>query len=73
MLAWGWTLEQDQARFTSNRDSVKRRASKANIVCYPGFSFLVLFYKCVFCDAVLLSGIVKFIFLMSNFAIDGVY
>ncbi|XP_025103910.1 ryanodine receptor-like isoform X4 [Pomacea canaliculata] len=31
MLAWGWTLEQDQARFTSNRDSVKRRASKANI------------------------------------------
>nr|KAG5704414.1 hypothetical protein BaRGS_024269 [Batillaria attramentaria] len=32
MLAWGWTLEQDQARFSTNRDSVKRRASKANIV-----------------------------------------
>lgn len=31
MLAWGWTLEQDQARFSSNRDSIKRRASKANI------------------------------------------
>ncbi|XP_012936331.1 ryanodine receptor, partial [Aplysia californica] len=31
MLAWGWTLEQDQSRFSSNRDSVKRRASKANV------------------------------------------
>ena len=32
MLAWGWTLDQDQSRFSSNRDSVKRRASKANVV-----------------------------------------
>ncbi|XP_055878934.1 ryanodine receptor 2-like isoform X5 [Biomphalaria glabrata] len=31
MLAWGWTLEQDQSRFTSNRESIKRRASKANV------------------------------------------
>ncbi|XP_064602338.1 ryanodine receptor 2-like [Liolophura sinensis] len=29
MLTWGWTLDQDQARFTSNRDSMKRRGSKA--------------------------------------------
>ncbi|KAK3736855.1 hypothetical protein RRG08_000604 [Elysia crispata] len=31
MLAWGWTLDQDQSRFTSNRDSIKRRASKGNV------------------------------------------
>ncbi|BFZ07812.1 hypothetical protein BsWGS_10847 [Bradybaena similaris] len=31
MLAWGWTLEQDQSRFSSNRESIKRRASKANV------------------------------------------
>ncbi|XP_070180339.1 ryanodine receptor-like isoform X4 [Littorina saxatilis] len=31
MLAWGWTMDQDQARFSSNRDSIKRRASKANV------------------------------------------
>lgn len=31
-LAWGWTLDQDQTRLTTNRDSVKRRASKVNIV-----------------------------------------
>ncbi|ESO90186.1 hypothetical protein LOTGIDRAFT_123762 [Lottia gigantea] len=32
MIAWGWTLEQDQSRFSTNRDSIKRRASKANVV-----------------------------------------
>ena len=32
MLAWGWTLDQDQNRFTSNRDSIKRKVSKANVV-----------------------------------------
>ena len=32
MMAWGWTLDQDQSRFSTNRDSVKRRASKANVV-----------------------------------------
>ncbi|GFR86949.1 ryanodine receptor [Elysia marginata] len=31
MLAWGWTMEQDQSRFSSNRDSIKRRASKGNV------------------------------------------
>ena len=41
MLAWGWTLEQDQARFSSNRDSIKRRASKANIVIAPLLFFFL--------------------------------
>ncbi|KAL4238125.1 Ryanodine receptor 2 [Mactra antiquata] len=28
MFAWGWSLEQDQARLTANRESMKRRTSK---------------------------------------------
>ena len=28
MVAWGWALEQDQARLTANRESMKRRMSK---------------------------------------------
>ncbi|XP_053408017.1 ryanodine receptor-like isoform X6 [Mercenaria mercenaria] len=28
IIAWGWSLEQDQARLTANRESMKRRTSK---------------------------------------------
>ena len=28
VLAWGWSLDQDQSRLTANRESMKRRMSK---------------------------------------------
>ena len=35
VLAWGWSLEQDQTRLTANRESMKRRMSKDMVG--PGF------------------------------------